>query len=70
MSLDQVTRQQLQQKLTQLKPDLKREFPELSDTDFTQTGSDPDQFIRRIEQKSGQPREQVEQRVTQLVGGK
>ena len=70
MSLDQVTRQQLQQKLTQLKPDLKREFPELSDTDFTQTGSDPDQFIRRIEQKSGQPREQVEQRVMQLVGGK
>jgi hypothetical protein len=70
MSLDQVTRQQLQQKLTQLKPQLKREFPELSDTDFTQTGSDPDQFIRRIEQKSGQPREQVEQRVTQLVGGR
>jgi len=70
MSLDQVTRQQLQQKLTQLKPQLKREFPELSDTDFTQAGSDPDQFIRRIEQKSGQPREQVEQRVTQLVGGR
>ena len=70
MSLDQVTRQQLQQKLTQLKPQLKREFPELSDTDFTQASSDPDQFIRRIEQKSGQPREQVEQRVTALVGGK
>jgi len=70
MSLDQVTRQQLQQKLTQLKPQLKQEYPELSDTDFTQAGSDPDQFISRIEQKSGQPREQVEQRVTQLVGGK
>lgn len=70
MSLDQVTRQQLQKKLTQFKPQLKREFPELSDTDFSQAESDPDQFIRRIEQKSGQPREQVEQRVTQLVGGK
>src|SRR5215218_1733608 len=70
VSLDQVTRQQLQQKLTQFKPQLKQEFPELSDTDFTQAGSDPDQFISRIEQKSGQPREQVEQRVTQLVGGK
>ena len=70
MSLDQVTRQQLQQKLAQHKPQLKREFPELSDTDFSQAESDPDQFIRRIEQKSGQPREQVEQRVIQLVGGK
>ena len=70
MSLDQVTRQELQKKLTQLKPQLKREFPELSDTDFTQAENDPDQFIRRIEQKSGQPREQVEQRVTQLVGGR
>jgi len=70
MSLDQVTRQELQKKLTQLKPQLKREFPELSDTDFTQAENDPDQFIRHIEQKSGQPREQVEQRVTQLVGGR
>lgn len=70
MSLDQVTRQQLQQKLTQFKPELKREFPELTDADFTQAERDPDQFIRHIEQKSGQPREQVEQRVTQLVGGR
>jgi hypothetical protein len=70
MTLDQVTRQQLQQKLTQLKPELKREFPELSDTDFSQAESDPDQFIRRIEQKSGQPREQVEQRLSQLVGSR
>jgi hypothetical protein len=70
MSLDQVTRQQLQQKLTQHKPQLKREFPELTDSDFTQAESDPDKFIRSIEQKSGQPREQVEQRVMQVVGGR
>jgi hypothetical protein len=70
MSLDQVTRQQLQQKITQLKPQLKREFPELEETDFSQAESDPDQFIKRIEQKSGQPREQVEQRVMQVVGSR
>jgi hypothetical protein len=70
MTLDQVTRQQLQQKMSQLKPELKREFPELSDTDISQAESDPDQFIRRIEQKSGQPREQVEQRLTRLVGSR
>lgn len=70
MSLDQVTRKQLQQKLTQYKPQLKREFPELTDSDISQAETDPDQFIRRIEQKSGQPREHVEQRLMQLVGGK
>ena len=70
MSLDQVTKQQLQQKLTQIKPQLKREFPELSDSDINQAETDPDQFIRRVEQKSGQPREHVEQRVMQLVGGR
>jgi hypothetical protein len=70
MSLDQVTKQQLQQKLTQLKPQIKREFPELSDSDIKQAESDPDQFISRIEEKSGQPREHVEQRLTQLVGGR
>jgi uncharacterized protein YjbJ (UPF0337 family) len=70
MSLDQVTRKQLQQKLTQIKPQLKREFPELTDTDISQAETDPDQFIRRVEQKSGQPREHVEQRLMQLVGGR
>ena len=70
MSLDQVTKQQLQTKLTQYKPQLKREFPELTDTDISQAEKDPDQFISRIEQKSGQPREHVEQRVMQLVGGR
>jgi uncharacterized protein YjbJ (UPF0337 family) len=70
MSLDQVTKQQLQQKITQLKPQIKREFPELSDSDIKQAESDPDQFISRIEEKSGQPREHVEQRLMQLVGGR
>jgi hypothetical protein len=70
MSLDQVTKQQLQQKLTQIKPQLKREFPELTESDINQAETDPDQFIRRVEQKSGQPREHVEQRVMQLVGGR
>jgi hypothetical protein len=70
MSLDQVTKQQLQQKITQLKPQIKREFPELSDTDISQAERDPDQLVRRIEEKSGQPREQVEQRLTTMVGGR
>ena len=70
MSLDQVTKQQLQQKITQMRPELQREFPELSEADFNQAERDPDKLVSRIEQKSGQPREHVERRLTQLVGGR
>jgi hypothetical protein len=70
MSLDQVTKQQLQQKLRDLKPQLKRDYPDLSETDFNQAESDPDRFVSTIEQKSGQPRDRVEQRLAELVGGR
>ena len=70
MSLDQVTKQQLQQKLRDMKPQLKRDYPDLSETDFNQAESDPDRFVSIIEQKTGQPRERVERRITELVGGR
>jgi hypothetical protein len=70
MSLDQVTKQQLQQKLRDVKPQLKRDYPDLSETDFNQAESDPDRFVSIIEQKTGQPRERVEQRIAELAGGR
>jgi hypothetical protein len=70
MSLDQVTKQQLQQKLRDMKPQLKRDYPDLSETDFNQAESDPDRFVSIIEQKTGQPRERVEQRIAELVGSR
>jgi hypothetical protein len=70
MSLDQVTKQQLQQKLRDLKPQLKRDYPDLSETDFSQAESDPDRFVSTIEQKTGQPRDRVERRLAELVGGR
>jgi hypothetical protein len=70
MSLDQVTKQQLQQKLRDMKPQLKRDYPDLSERDFNQAESDPDRFVSIIEQKTGQPRERVEQRIAELVGSR
>jgi hypothetical protein len=70
MSLDQVTKQRLQQKLRDIKPQLKRDYPDLSESDLNQAESDPDRFVSTIEQKSGQPRDRVEQRLAELVGGR
>jgi uncharacterized protein YjbJ (UPF0337 family) len=70
MSLDQVTKQRLQEKLRDIKPQLKRDYPDLSESDLNQAESDPDRFVSTIEQKTGQPRDRVEQRLAELVGGR
>ena len=66
--LDQQTRQQLQSKFQQIKPQLKGQFSGLSDQDWDAGRSDPDTLIDTISRKTGQGREQVEQTVRQLVG--
>ena len=65
--LDQQTRQQLQSKFQQIKPQLKGQFSGLSDQDWDAGRSDPDMLIDTISRKTGQGREQVEQTVRQLV---
>jgi hypothetical protein len=66
--LDQQTRQQLQSKFQQIKPQLKGQFSGLSDQDWDAGRSDPDTLIDTISRKTGQGREQVEQTIRQLVG--
>ncbi|MGH2475732.1 MAG: hypothetical protein ACRDIL_10740 [Candidatus Limnocylindrales bacterium] len=65
--LDQQTRQELQSKFQQIKPQLKGQFSGLSDQDLEVGKTDPDTLIDTISQKSGQGREQVEQILRQLV---
>ncbi|HEV8699585.1 MAG TPA: hypothetical protein VGQ89_17975 [Candidatus Limnocylindrales bacterium] len=65
--LDPQTRQQLQTKFQQIKPQLKGQFSGLSDQDLDAGRSDPDTLIDTISRKTGQGREQVEQVVRQLV---
>jgi hypothetical protein len=66
--LDPQTRQQLQTKFQQIKPQLKGQFSGLSDQDWDVGQRDPDTLIETISRKTGQGREQVEQTVRQLVG--
>jgi hypothetical protein len=65
--LDPQTRQQLQSKFQQIKPQLKGQFSGLSDQDLDAGRSDPDTLIDTISRRTGQGREEVEQTVRQLV---
>ena len=65
--LDQQTRQQLQSKFQQIKPQLKGQFSDLTDQDLEVGRSDPDTLIDTISRKTGQNRETVEQSVRKLV---
>ncbi|HEY7692864.1 MAG TPA: hypothetical protein VH816_11040 [Gaiellaceae bacterium] len=67
MGLDDMLKGQLQQRLGELKPKLVQEFDELTDQDVDDAGNDPDKIVDTIQQKTGQPREQVEQRVRQVA---
>ena len=65
--LDPQTRQQLQTKFQQIKPQLKGQYSGLTDQDWDVGRSDPDTLIDTISRKTGQGREQVEQTVRKLV---
>lgn len=65
--LDQQTRQQLQSKFQQIKPQLKGQFSDLTDQDLDVGRTDPDTLIDTISRKSGQGRDAVEQTVRKLV---
>jgi hypothetical protein len=65
--LDQQTRQQLQSRFREIKPQLKGQFTDLTDQDLEVGRTDPDTLIDTISRKSGQGRDAVEQTVRKLV---
>ena len=65
--LDQQTKQQLQQKWQQVKPQVKQTFPGVTDADLDKTNGDADRLSSTIEQKTGQDRTQIERTIRQLV---
>jgi hypothetical protein len=66
--LDPQTRQQLQTKFQQVKPQLKQHFSGVTDQDLDYARSDPDRLITTISQKTGQPTARVESEIRTLVG--
>jgi len=66
--LDPQTRQQLQTKFQQVKPQLKQRFSGVTDQDLDYAKSAPDRLITTISQKTGQPTARVESEIRSLVG--
>jgi uncharacterized protein YjbJ (UPF0337 family) len=66
--LDPQTRQQLQTKFQQVKPQLKQRFSGVTDQDLDAARSDPDKLITTISQKTGEPQSRVEAEIRSLVG--
>lgn len=67
MGLDDMLKEQIRQRAGDLKPKLVQEFDELTHQDMEEAGDDPDKIVDKIQQKTGQPRDQVEQRVQQAM---
>jgi predicted house-cleaning noncanonical NTP pyrophosphatase (MazG superfamily) len=67
MGLDDMLKQQIRDRAPELKPKLVNEFSELTQKDMDETGDDPDEIVDRVQKKTGQPREQVEQRVQKVM---
>jgi predicted house-cleaning noncanonical NTP pyrophosphatase (MazG superfamily) len=67
MGIDDMLRQQIRDRAPELKQKLVEEFSEVTQKDMDETGDDPDEIVDRVQKKTGQPREQVEQRVTRVL---
>jgi uncharacterized protein YjbJ (UPF0337 family) len=67
MGLGDMLKQQLGERIQDLKPRLEQEFAQLTQRDLDEAGDDPDQIVDKIQEKTGQPRDQVEQRVQQVL---
>jgi ElaB/YqjD/DUF883 family membrane-anchored ribosome-binding protein len=67
MGLDDMLKQQIRARAPELKKRLVDEFDELTHDDMKDAGDDPDAIVDRVQKKTGQPREQVEQRVHKVM---
>jgi predicted house-cleaning noncanonical NTP pyrophosphatase (MazG superfamily) len=67
MGLDDMLKQQIRDRAPELKQKLVQEFSEVTQKDMDETGDDPDEIVDRVQKETGQPREQVEQRVSRAM---
>lgn len=67
MGIDDMLKQQIRDRAPELKQKLVDEFGEVTQKDMGEASDDPDDIVDRVQKKTGQPREQVEQRVTQVM---
>ena len=66
MGIDDMLKQ-IRDRAPELKQKLVAEFSEVTQKDMDEASDDPDDIVDRVQKKTGQPREQVEQRVNQVM---
>jgi predicted house-cleaning noncanonical NTP pyrophosphatase (MazG superfamily) len=67
MGLDDMLKQQIRDRAPELKQKLVNEFNEVTQKDMDEASDDPDEIVDRVQKKTGQPREQVEQRLQKVM---
>jgi phage regulator Rha-like protein len=67
MGFDDMLKDQIRKHAPELKKRLVEEFDELTHEDMADASDDPDEIVDRVQKKTGQPREQVEQRVHKVM---
>jgi hypothetical protein len=67
MGLDDMLKQQIRDRAPELKEKFVNEFSEVTHKDMDEASDDPDDIVDRVQKKTGQPREQVEQRVQKVM---
>jgi ElaB/YqjD/DUF883 family membrane-anchored ribosome-binding protein len=67
VGIDDMLKQQIRDRAPELKQKLVAEFDELTQKDMDEASDDPDDIVDRVQKKTGQPREQVEQRVSRVM---
>jgi hypothetical protein len=67
MGIDDMLKQQIRDRAPELKQKLVAEFSEVTQKDMDEASDDPDDIVDRVQKKTGQPREHVEQRVSQVM---
>jgi ElaB/YqjD/DUF883 family membrane-anchored ribosome-binding protein len=67
MGIDDMLKEQIRDRAPELKQKLVAEFSEVTQKDMDEASDDPDDIVDRVQKKTGQPREQVEQRVSQVM---
>jgi hypothetical protein len=66
MGLDDI-KSDLMGRAHDIKARLVQEFDEVNDSDMEEAGDDPDRIVDKVSEKTGKPREEVEQRVRQAA---
>ena len=67
VGLDDMLKQQIRERAPDLKRKLVEEFNEVTHKDMEDASDDPDEIVDRVQKKTGQPREQVEKRVRDVM---